>query len=208
MSVSTYALVSLAELKGVIGIDAAATGQDATIEGVINRASEAIEAYLQRQIVTRGSLTEYHAMSPRAILLNTLQWPITSVTSVQEGQWSGSWTAAATLTAGTDYVADNAAGQLVRLYTFWQPGFDGVKVVYAAGYASTSVVPGPIKEVCLGLAARKYGQIRRGGDFGAQTTTDAMGTVSRFLPSELLKMEKDALAPWLGGNYAPTGRAV
>lgn len=207
MSLSTYALVTVDELKEVLGI--AASGQDAVLEGVIGRATSAIEAVLGRQLVTRGTLTEYHTVEGRTAALVALQFPITTITSVQEGIWSGgSWVPGVTLTAGSGYVADNAAGRLVKLGAFWQVGVDAVKFVYEAGFADSTAVPGDIKDVCLKLAGRKYSQIRRGGDFGAQTTTDAMGSVSRFLPSELLREEKEALSPWRSGNYAPTGRAA
>lgn len=207
MALSTYALVSEAELKGILSIDVTQVGQDSVIQGVINRASEAIETFLGRQIVTRGSITEYHTTDGYLDVLISNQFPVTTVTSIKEGEWSGGvWTAATTLTASTDYVYEAASGRFFRLNSKWKAGRDGVQLVYAAGYANTAAVPGPIKEICLNLAARRYSQIKRGGDFAAQTVSDAVGSVTRFLPSELLTMERQALYAWRSHNYSQTGR--
>ena len=200
MSLSTYALITLDELKAVLQI--AGSGQDDLLERVINRASESIEAYLGREIVTRGSITEYHTVDVERRDLYLGQYPLTTVTTVKEGGWSGgSWTAQATLTANTDFLTDTAAGKLVRLLASWMVGLESVQVVYTAGYATTAAVPEAIKDVALSLAARKYSQIRRGGDFAAQTITDGMGSVSRFLPADLLKVEREALATFREWRY-------
>lgn len=208
MSLSTYALVTVDELKQVLSIDPVQVGQDSALELIIGRASEAIEKFLSRQVVTRGSRTEYHSVDScgrEALLL--MEYPITTLTSVAEGAWvSGTWTAAVTLVEGTDFVKDAEGGRLIRLTGYWKVGREAIRVVYTAGHATTAAVPGPIKDVCLSLAARKYSQIRRGGDFGAQTISDALGSVTRFLPSELLAMEQAALAQWRRVDYGSTGR--
>lgn len=209
MSLSTYALVSVDELKEVLSIEALASNQDVVLEGVINRASEAIEAYLNRDLVTRGSKTEYHSIPVPSECFLSLQCPVTTVTSVTEGYWyGGSWVTLETLTLGDDYVYDAAIGRFIRLGTPWRLDRDGVKLVYTAGYANTAAVPAAIKDVCLSLAARKYSQIRRGGDFSAQTVTDAVGSVSRFLPAELLNMEKEGLGLFARFTFEPTGRVA
>src|SRR3972149_3628258 len=87
MALSTYALVSLAELKAHVG--AGGSAKDADLEEAVNRVSAEIEAHLGRQIVTRGSLIEYHTMrADRTAVepseLRTLDWPIIAVTSVHE----------------------------------------------------------------------------------------------------------------------------
>lgn len=208
MALSTYALIDLDELKPVLSIDVVQAGLDTLLEGIVGRASETIEKFLARQIVTRGSRTEYHTIdSTGRDTLLLAQYPIATLTSVAEGSWvAGTWTAAATLAEGTDFVKHAEVGRLVRISGAWRTGHESVKVVYAAGYATTALVPGPIKDVCLSLCARKYSQIRRGGDFGASTISDAVGSVTRFLPSELLANEQASLAPWRNADYATTGR--
>jgi hypothetical protein len=209
MSLSTYALASVDELKQKLSISPEQAGQDVTLENILNRASEAIEAFLGRHIVTRGAKTEYHTVSYGRSRLVALQFPVISVTSVKEGAWSaGTWTAAATLTVGTDYVQDATTGLFIRLSACWHSEQDGVQLVYSGGYASTAAVPAPIKAKCLAIAAREYSQLRRGGDFAAQTISDAAGSVTRFLPAELLRSEQADLVHWKTGNYAPTGRVA
>lgn len=206
---STYALITLDELKEVLQL--AGSGQDAVLEGVINRASESIETFLGRELVTRGSLTEYHTRDSSGCDLYLGQLPLTTITTVKEGAWSGgTWTASATLVANTDYVADMAAGKLSRLSSgaqgSWARGFESIQVVYAAGYATTAAVPQAIKDVAIALAARKFGQIKRGGDFSAQSVSDGIGSVSRFLPADLLRMDREALAAFRLWNYGTQPR--
>jgi hypothetical protein len=209
MALSTYALVSVAELKELLSIDSTLTAQDSVLENVINRASESIETFLGRRIATRGSTTEYHTVESGLSEVCALNYPVTTVTSVDEGEWqSGTWTSEDTLTHGTDYVYDAAAGVFVRLEAYWPSGQDAIRLVYTAGYAAPAAVPGDIKSVALSLAARKYSQIKRGGDFAAQTITDGMGSVSRFLPADLLKIEKEQLYPWRSHAYIKTGRII
>lgn len=213
---STYALASLAEMKRACGIDVNAV----TFEGSnfldnlydsLEFASDEIERFLERHLVTRGTLTEYHTSNtthPSELYLR--QRPITAVTSVTEGYWSaGSFVTSATLTAGTDYIAENDAGRLVRisgsdLYA-WSAGFERVKVVYSAGYANTAAIPDKIARICLSLASRRFQEINA-GTLGIQSKTDGLGTTTRFLPAELLKMEQDAL---MGERrYYSTGRSA
>ncbi|KKK70114.1 hypothetical protein LCGC14_2927220, partial [marine sediment metagenome] len=87
MALSDYALVSVAEFKDHSSIQG--SGKDATLENIINRVSDEIEVFLDRQIVTRGALTEYHTFRNSVGLvynleLRTLEWPIISVATVHE----------------------------------------------------------------------------------------------------------------------------
>jgi len=211
-----YALASVAELKQVLTIDSAQVGQDSVLETVLKRASEAVEAYLGRHVVTRGSITEYHSPDRSLSEIWLLQWPVISITTVKEGGWvNGSWTADVTLlTTSGDYLSLSTedGARLIRLSAgqpwSWPAGFDAVQVVYSAGYATTSVVPGALKDVCLSLASRKYSQIRRGGDFSAQTVSDAGGSVTRFLPTDLLYLEQQQIFGWRNLRQSTTGRAA
>jgi len=207
----TYALASVADLKQVVSIDSLNTGQDSVLELVIKRTSESIETYCQRHFVTRGEITEYHTPLSYCADLYLGQYPVIAITSVKEGSWSGgAWTVGLTLTANSDYLLASNSGRLLRMSAgasaFWPMGLDAVQVAYTAGYADTASVPGPIKDVCLSVAARKYSQIRRGGDFSAQSSTDAMGTVSRFLPADLLSLDQKQLYPWRQIVQSTTGR--
>lgn len=212
----TYALASVDELKDHLSVAQEMSGQDPLFETILKTASQLIEAHLGRKVVSRGSITEYHTFAHGESDLWLLQWPVISITTVKEGGWvNGTWTADATLlTTNGEYLAlsNEDGARLVRMNsgspTSWDTGFEAVEVVYTAGYATTSAVPQPLKIVCLDLAARKYSQIRRGGDFSAQTVSDGLGTVSRFLPAELLRIEQEVLFGWRNMRQGTTGRAL
>lgn len=211
---STYVLASKNELKRALLIattDTLADDKEDLLSDCIEFASDEIERFLDRLLVTRGSITEYHTAAPQfAERLYLTQYPPITITSVQEGQWaSGTWTAGTTLTASTDYLSEAAAGILIRQsgadVTAWSAGFERVKVVYTAGYATTAAVPIEVRRVAVALASRRFSEMSR-GQGGAQSISDGMGSVTRFLPSELLRMEKEALGSFR--RFFTTGRAA
>ncbi len=216
MSLSTYALVTVDEYKTVHSLQG--SGMDAALEAVINRVSDMLEAYLGRLVVTRTivgtpatRITEYHTLDSLRSALFLSQYPVITITSVDEGFWSaGTWTSSASFTEGTDYIADKASGKLTRISSgfagSWFCGFEGVRVVYSAGVATTADVPQAIKDVALSLAGRKFREAQRGGE--AQQIQDGLGMTTRFMPSELLRMEKEALGPWRSWDYSRTGRVA
>ena len=212
MSLSTYALITTDELKTALSLSG--TTMDAVIEGIINRVSDMLEAYMGRHIITRGGtgITEYHSFDSLRSELFLTQYPIATISSVKEGYWSGgTWVATTTLTILSDYVADMPAGKLIRLSSggcaSWATGFETVQIIYAAGVAATANVPQAIKDVALSLAARKFREVQRGGE-AAQQYQDGLGMITRFMPSELLRMEKEALGPWRSWDYSTTGRVA
>ncbi len=213
LELSTYALASLDQTKRACGVATAVSPalptdvNDNLIEA-IEGAGAQIEDYLERKLVTRGAITEYHSPVLERTAIYLTQFPTISITTVDEGAWSGgAWASSATLVAGTDYLVDG--GRMLRLSSgalgAWPSGFESVRVVYTGGYANTAGVPDLIRRVALQLAARRFAEIRRGQP-GAQTITDAMGSLTRFLPSELLKMEREALSS--ERRYYTTGRAA
>ena len=214
-TISTYALASVTQTRRACGIDETSVLADGStvLENVLDAiefASAEVERYLDRQVVTRGALTEYHTPAADPTLLFLAQLPIITITTVVEGYWSdGAYVVSKTLVAGTDYVARTAEGVLVRLSggspTSWPTQYEGTRVVYSAGYATTAAVPDHIRRHALSLTARYYLE-RQNGLTGVQSRTDGLGTVSRFLPAELLKMEQDALAS--ERRYFTTGRAA
>jgi hypothetical protein len=218
-TISAYALASLAQAKRACGVGA----QEALLESgdvyedlldTIEWASAEVERYLCRQIVTRSSAqapaVEYHTADPCApTVLRLRQYPVISITSIDEGYWDGgTWTSSETLTTG-DYLA-RENGELVRLDTggavcSWPTGLEKVRVTYRGGYATTADVPAHIRRVALDLAGRRWA-MRRRGQPGASSISDAMGTVTRFLPAELLKLDHEALQSEV--RFTTTGRAA
>jgi hypothetical protein len=215
-ALSTYVLASKNELKRAIGLgttDTLTDDQEDKLADALEYASAEIEAFLCRLLVTRGAITEYHTASSQiqdGTALYLTQHPVITMTSVTEGYWdSGAWSAQDTLTANEDYASDVAAGTLIRLSgsnrTAWDAGHERVRVVYTAGYATTAAVPQGIRGVCVDLAARKHATWTR-GQAGAQSISDGMGSVTRFLPAELLTMEQHKLM--LFRRLVTTGRAA
>lgn len=211
MSLSTYALITPDEIKEALSLQG--TGMDVPLENLANGVSDTVETALRRKIVSRGSLTEYHTLERDVSQITLTQRPILSITTVKEGGWwSGAWTAQLVLTANVDYLSDKPAGKLMRMSgntpTSWMLGIDSVQVVYTAGLAATTaLVPAAIKRVALKLACREFQEMRRGGE-GAQQMNDGMGFVTRFMPSELLRLEETALGPFLVETFGSTGRVV
>jgi len=195
MALSTYTLFTLTEFKEQLSISG--DGKDTPIEQIINRATATVEAYLGRQLVTRGNLTESHTPDGCFADLYLLEWPIITVTTVHESA-ERAYDADSLLTVADDYIVSKPAGKIHRVFSggggqrVWLPGFRTVQVVYSAGYANRSAVPDDIRSVCWDLMARKW-NVDRSASHGVASLSDATGTVTRFLPSELLSLERQTL---------------
>ena len=114
MAESAYALVSVAEVKERLQL--AGTEKTPLLEGLVNQASDLIEQFLERHIVTRGSVTEYHSPDGRVSDLYTRDWPIITITSIAESTgWARDYSTA--LVDGTGYQAVKPKGILRRLGT-------------------------------------------------------------------------------------------
>lgn len=213
MAVSTYALISLAELKEHVG--APGTGKDTALEGIVDRVSDEIERHLRRQIVTRGALTEYHTLLAQGSEvvrseIRTLEWPIITVTSVHEDTATPrTYGAAALLVENTGYEVVKPKGLIRRIDGLgtlknWSTGHRAVKVVYSAGYATTATVPATLKSVALRYAALLWGEEKR-GDFGISGASDQLGNYTRFAAAQLTPEMKAALAPEARRSFWESG---
>jgi hypothetical protein len=157
MALWTYALRTVAQVKTSLPLTG--SGIDTLIEDCINEASAMVEDAWGRQIVSRGSLTEFHPRDPTAVLVSAPpliygydpllpaspsrpalyvnEWPIVSVTTVNEDS-SRTYGGASLLAANTDYIVNNPVGKLTRvagsLPRSWVWSWRAVKVVYIAGY--------------------------------------------------------------------------
>ena len=214
-ALSTYALVSVEEAKAHLLTPG--PGQDGFLEQAINRASDLIEAYLDRQIVTRGELTEYHSMATRGSPvysenLYVLQWPILTVTSVHEDTaWPRTYAAGVLLVVGTGYELAKAKGLIRRLGsggpTHWATGSRAIRVLYGAGVANTAAVPARIKAVAHRLVANIKGEMERKAH-GILAQSDSLGNFTRFGPSTLTDDMKADLASERRMEMSWTGEAA
>lgn len=212
MALSTYALVSLSELKDSLRAEGKA--DDATLERVINRASRLIEQEVGAELVTRGSLTEFHTVrGPDVVRIRLRQWPITAVTSIHEDS-TRTYAAGNLLTVNTDYVVSATTGEIFRVVAAsgprpWLPGWRAIKVVYTGGYANTAAVPEEYKEACLEVAAAIYYEAVNKRQ-GVSAVQDAHGSVTRHagVLSQDLQKRLNSLRFNRGLDFGPTWEAA
>jgi hypothetical protein len=196
MALSTYALVSVEELRRALSLGG--DEKTALLEEIIHRASDLVEQYLEREIVTRGAVTEYH--NPTGLHDVATLWlrnyPIDTITSVHEDTgWPRTYGDSYLLVAGTDYAS--ASPNLLRRMDSgglraWAPGFRTVKVVYSYGYENTDAVPDRIKKPTIDLCALMWAEATR-GQHGISGASDSIGNWTRFSAAQLTQAMKDEL---------------
>jgi hypothetical protein len=181
VALSDYALVSVDEARAWFNVQG--TEKRDLIELVINTATDAIESHLRRELVTRGSLTEWHSPD-NASEIYVLDYPIISVTTVHESSvWPRVYDATSLLVEDTDYQVMKKVGKIRRIGTggvrVWESGARRVQVVYTAGYANTASVPYRLKKPCLKLGALLWAETTR-NQFGVSGMSDGLGNWTRF----------------------------
>ena len=185
------------ELKPYLGVDSDDTGLDERLNQVNNWISAEIEAYLDRDLVSRGAITEYHSFWSDSSRLYTLQWPIRAATSIHEDV-NRSYGASTLLTVDDDYIVHKAKGQITRVYSSgsgarnWQQGHRAIQVVYTAGYEDTASIPDSIKYAALRAMALVWREVQRKQQ-GLSSVSDDRGSLSRFFPAGLTAGIKKSL---------------
>jgi len=192
VALSTYALISLSDLKGYKGFEG--TTEDSRLDLAINAASSWIEGKAQRQFITRGGVTEYHTLDRAVHSITLAQSPIITVTSVHESTTTPRvYDATSLLTTVTDYqgVSTTERAQIRRISNSelypWATGYRAIKVVYSYGYADTAAIPDDLAFLCIYLAYSIYREADRGWH-GMVSVSDAQGSVTRLgrhLPPEM-----------------------
>ncbi|MBU2249246.1 MAG: phage head-tail connector protein [Gammaproteobacteria bacterium] len=151
-TLNTHALISLAEVREVLGFEENQIQDDDRLIGYVNRASARIETYTKRKFLVR-EYTEYHDGDGSNLVLVD-QYPIVSVSAVWD-DIDRLFTDNALLINSGNYVAEAEEGCL-RLYNeedAFQKGIQNIKVVYSGGYSET---PDDIKQACLDMVVRTY----------------------------------------------------
>lgn len=184
MALWDYAIFSTDEARRFLGVGGSA--QDDKIDDCINEASYMIEDAWGRQLVSRGTLTEYHPRDSSITLgcdLYTNEYPLVSVSAVYE--------AGTLLTVNTDYrVILSPVGLIRRLssgfpvswpQTTSTSTYRHVEVRYVAGYrpwtntpTTTPVLPEGVKRVGRELVAWIYRQ-RDKREVGLSSVSDDLG---------------------------------
>jgi len=190
MALSDRAIISLAEFKNENFIEVGDTAQDTRLEMSIERVSAAVEAYLDRVVISQGTLTEYYTIPRKNSTFQLNQWPIVSVTTVHEDD-TRTYAAASLLTVDTEYLVVVENGELVRTWSatqgrrFWSSHFRAVKVVYVAGWKRSDTtgaadnVPWEIRDVVMRASARLWKEVERSKQ-GVVTMSDAAGSWTRY----------------------------
>lgn len=214
MAILAHALVTVAELKDELNVSGAA--RDATLEEIGNRVTALIEGHLDRKIIERvsgtvaQSYTEYHSIDRTVEDIYLREWPVVSITSVQEIQtWPATYATA--LTVNADYFLDGKASRLTRInstgVSYWAIGRRSVKVVYRGGYSTLAEVPYEIRDVARRLGATLYKEVDRGQQ-GVSGYSDSIGNFTRFGAAKLTDDMKEVLALYRRPSYDPTGVEV
>lgn len=184
MAAETWAAISPDEFRQRLG--SGGTGDVANIDAACNIATLLVEQRIDRLLVSRGEITEYHTLGPldcfSTIYLS--QWPWITFTSVHESLSSPAvYDATTLLVEGTGY-EKVAPDRLRRLSagtpTAWARGNRAIKVIYTAGYGTTAVVPWDLKQAVFFVAATVYKESDR-QRWGLSAVTDATGNYTRFL---------------------------
>ena len=210
---SLYALVDTRdELKPFLGISSDDTGEDERINQVNNMVSDQIETFLDRLVVTRGSITEYHTFLVDSPTLYASQWPLISVTSIHEDT-NRTYGASTLLTVTTDYIVHLAAGKITRVHSSggspraWQTGFRAVEHIFTAGYATTATVPAGLKYISLRVMALAWREVARKQQ-GVASVSDDLGSVTRLFPAGLTPQIKNDLFAWKRSHFSATAAQV
>jgi hypothetical protein len=208
---ATTALLTLAELNAAVGEDPQAGDHrphDDRKEAIINALSLQVEnEILDRHLVSRGSLTEYHSPAPEQDVIFLHQWPGLTLTSVHEDPSAASlavasrYAASTLLTENTDFEKEYPSGpdgyaKLVRIGAYWATGRKTIKVVYTAGYSNTAAIPKDVKQIVLEVCRRTWLLERGGRGDAVQSFTDASGTSAFVLPALLTAKDKERLRPY------------
>ena len=161
---------------------------DATLLGLIEASSDEIEGFLRRELVTRGTITEYHEVTRSTADLFLKQRPIIAVASVHE-TGARTYDSTTVILEDTDFLVYTADGRLVRMSSsarkaWFGGGFESIRVVYTGGYATIHDVPRDIKKVCGELVAMQYREITERAQ-NQESVSDDFGTVRRFGPPML-----------------------
>lgn len=219
MAVKQYALVTLIDFKDYLRGDEGSKVEDSVLERFLERATGAIENFVGRQLVFRGSLaewnagtdagtglTEFHTITDNRWFVYLLQFPV-NVVSLFAQDSAGKFSPGEVFVLDTDFRADLPIGKLLHITSggvspvrFFN-GIDVLKVVYSAGFLDTSTksnVPSDIAEACLEVATLMFREAdRRKQGIKSESTASPQGGTSttRFDRFKLPEDVKELLFP-------------
>ena len=186
MANDTFFLIS--EEEALAELHQANVADVVNLKDIIGSCSEEIEGFLERRLVTRGTITEFHEPCERSSELDLKQRPLIAVTSVHETT-SRVYDSTTKLTEDTDFLVHKDEGVLVRLRgtlrASWEAGnVEPIRVEYTAGYPHQDDVPADIKKVCREYVAMVVREISHKLQ-NQESVTDSFSTRRRFGPVQL-----------------------
>jgi hypothetical protein len=149
------AIVTLAEVKAILGITTAAS--DTRLQLVIDMVAAAMENECDR-VFDSATYTEYYNHEGGHNMLVLRQWPLVTLTSVNVDT-SYAWGSGTALTLSDAVTTDTTNGIVYRRGAFWTYGTRHIKVVYTAGY---STIPQDIKMAAYYWVGRVYDDFAHG----------------------------------------------
>jgi hypothetical protein len=165
------ALTTVAMAKEYLKIPALVTSEDTMVDFFIDAASELLETECERKFKSQAFTEKQHGRRQNTLLLK--QWPVTAIGELRIDN-SGVFTDAATIVDPLSYQISDDGNGLVLLRGVFPSGYNNVRVVYTAGYAT---VPMDLVEACLWLVFWQN-SIRNAADIGRTTKNKDAETVS------------------------------
>jgi len=185
MSLHSYSLTTLANLKEVLGITD--NTQNSLLTNLINRATDIIEKYCngKRFLLTTYTREEYNGTGSKMISLN--HFPIITLTAYEQNQGTIGDPSWSTVEA-SGIKAINETGQVYYSFGFAR-GIRNYRFTYTAGYAT---IPTDLEQACLDICVYIY-NVRKNSGMKSEslgeysyTKDDAIGNVIKDLGIDLM----------------------
>lgn len=151
MSVASYALATLDEIKAYFQFNSNATvaADDNLLEDLSNRVSIIFQTYCGRESFKASDYIEYvDGISNRYMFLKN--YPINSITEVNE---DSDWTWGSDTTVGSDEYRIIDSMYIVLKEAYWTQGDQNYKIQYNAGYET---IPLDLKQICIEEVLRRF----------------------------------------------------
>jgi len=147
MSLVSYALISLADLKEALSITG--TSDDALLTNIINRATDIIERYCNGRRFASTTYTNEEYDGTGTNYINLKHYPITSLTAYEKNTGSlgnPNWEA-----LESDYITYlGDEGQVYYELGPFERGVKNYRFSYVAGY---STIPNDLQQACITLCS-------------------------------------------------------
>jgi hypothetical protein len=191
---TSFALLTLDELKLALGIDPANTANDARLQMMIDQYSDVISVMCQRTFAKEKVTETWRGDPPpyenyRVFLSH---WPVedTDVESVTTSDGS--------LIDPANYEVEKASGKLTLLGSLGGNAGDPIVVTYTGGYDLPDEAPPALKAALQLMVQAGAAQLMRGLNTGVRSISHKDARVMYFDPNAAVS--KGAKGPLIGGD--------